>query len=95
MTQPSVLTVSEVCEILRLSAPSVRKLARTGRLPIAVDSPLRIPRAAVEALARGDGWEAPEPAVTAPAQRPRPIRRRAQAAPKTGYVAALLRKRTG
>ncbi len=54
MTEQDFLTITEVCEHLRLSDSTVRRMLRDGRLAgVRIAGRWRIPRAAVEGMARG------------------------------------------
>lgn len=55
MTEQDFLTITEVCEHLRLSDSTVRRMLRDGRLAgVRIAGRWRIPRAAVEAYLGGD-----------------------------------------
>lgn len=73
MTPP--LTAAEAAALLRISLPTCYKLARAGKLPVAIERPLRIPREAVERLLSGEGWEPAETAPVPVVMQPTPIRR--------------------
>lgn len=68
MQKPQLLKVQESADALNLSVPMVRKMIKAGSLPVVrVGRAVRVPAAAVEALAEGGVPPATESSGPSPA----------------------------